>query len=111
VCARRPITPDEREEAVNGLLLGFPGRFQTINNVAWAFSTLPMYQRPADWYERWPERLQAVSLEAANAVAKKYCDPQAFEVVLVGDRAKVEPTLDGLGMPLVVYDPQGNVVK
>ena len=111
VCATRPLTAGEREEAVGGLLLGFPGRFQTINNVAWAFSTLPTFGRPADWYERWPERLRGVTLEAANEVAKKYCDPQAYEVILVGDRAKVEPTLDGLGMPVVVYDAQGNRAK
>ncbi len=111
VCGTRPLTSEEREEAVGGLLLGFPGRFQTINNVAWAFSSLPMYGRPIDWFERWPERVRGVTLEAANAVAKKYCDPKAWEVVLIGDHAKVEPTLEGLGMPLVVYDPQGNPAK
>jgi zinc protease len=111
VCGARPLTAGEREEAVGGLLLGFPGRFQTINNVAWAFSSLPMYGRPADWFERWPDRVRSVTLEAANAVAEKYCDPKAWEVVVVGDRKQVEPTLEGLGMPVIVYDPQGNVVK
>ncbi len=111
VCASRPLTAAERDEAVGGLLLGFPGRFQTINNVAQAFAAIPMYGRPADWYVRWPDRLRGVTLEAANAVAQKYCDPRAYEVVLVGDRARVEPTLEGLDMPILTYDAQGNPAK
>jgi zinc protease len=107
LCASRPLTRQERDEAVSGLLLGFPGQFERINGVAARLSTLPVYLRPADWYTRWPERVQLVDVDAVNRAASKHCDPQQYVVVLAGDRARVEPELKGLGLPVIHHDPQG----
>lgn len=107
MCGKRPLTQEERDEAVAGLLLGFPGRFQRTDGVAEQFASLPIYGRPADWFDRWPANVEAVTLNEANRVAQKYCDPSTFSVVVVGDRARVEPTLSGLGLPVVGFDAQG----
>jgi zinc protease len=107
LCGSRPITGQERDEAVGGLLLGFPGRFERGAGVADQLSALPLYARPDDWLEKWPERVKAVDVASVNQVAKGYCNPDDFVVVIAGDREIVEPTLDGLGRKIFYYDAQG----
>ena len=110
-CGTRPITDKERGEAVGGLLLGFPGRFERIGDIAGQLADLPIYGRAADWYAKWPSRVKAVTLPEANAVAKKYCDPEKYVVVIAGDLEKLKPTLEGLGMPVIAYDAEGEPAK
>jgi zinc protease len=110
-CGARPLTGKERGEAVEGLLLGFPGRFEYIGAVAGQLADLPVYGRPADWYAKWPSRVKSVTLAEANAVAKKYCDPSRYVVVIAGDLKKLRPALKGLGMPVVTVDAEGEPAK
>lgn len=106
-CKKRPLTEQERDESVSGLLLGFPGKFERMSQVAMSFASLPIFDRPIDWYNKWPQRIKDVSLSDANSVAKKYCDPEAYAVVVAGDRKANESALGELGMPLIEYDAQG----
>ena len=109
VCSSRPLTADERDASVNGLLLGFPSTFESINEVASRFGQLPVYGRPLDWYQHWPERTKAVSLEQANEVGKRYCDKSQFVLAVAGDKAKVLPTLEGIGYAPVEIDARGRL--
>jgi zinc protease len=107
LCGKRPITPAERNEAVSGLLLGFPGRFETSGGMAQQFAGIVIYQRPVDWFDTWPAAVEAVDVPAANRVANENCDPNGYSIVLAGDRATIEPTLASLNRPLVLHDRQG----
>lgn len=107
LCEKRPITGEERNQAVSGLLLGFPGRFETLGGMAQQFASVVVHQRPVDWYDRWPGAVEAIDVGAANRVARENCDSKLFSVVLAGDRAAIEPSLAGLGRPIVAYDRQG----
>ena len=105
----RPITAHEREEAVGGLLLGFPGRFESMGGVAGQLAGLVLDQRPPDWYRGWPERVQSTTLEEVNAAAKRWAGaPDAYIIVVAGDRTSLEPTLASLGLPILPYDAQGS---
>lgn len=108
ICSAKPITGQERDEAVGGLLLGFPGRFERGGDVASQLASLPLYGRADDWFEKWPARVQAVTADGANQAVKSYCDPSEYVIVLAGDRKVVEPTLEGLERKLHFYDAQGN---
>jgi len=110
MCGPRPLTAEELEEAVSGLLLGLPGRFERTGSVAAEIANLPVQGRTEDWLSEWPGRLREVNLEAARAVARRYCDPRRMDLFVVGDRAVVEPTLAGLDRPVFVYDAQGAVI-
>jgi zinc protease len=108
ICASRPITQKERDEAVSGLLLGFPGRFERGGSVAMQLANLPLYSRPDDWLEKWPEHVKAVTTDRANTVTKSYCNPDDYVIVVAGDRKVVAPTLSGLGRKLLFFDAQGS---
>lgn len=108
LCGERPITAKERDEAVGGLLLGFPARFERGGDVAMQLANLPLYGRPDDWLEKWSERVKAVSTEQANALAKGYCKADEYVIVLAGDGNVVVPTLEGLERKVSFFDAQGN---
>jgi len=111
VCTKRPIDEKERAEAVGGLLLGFPGRFERGGDVAGQLASLPLYGRADDWLEKWPDRVKAITLAEANAVAKEYCNADDYVIVVAGDRKVVEPSFAGLDRKLFVFDAQGNPLK
>ena len=111
LCGKRPITPTERNEAVSGLLLGFPGRFETLGAMAQQFAGIVIYQRPVNWFDAWPAAVEAIDVQAANRVAHENCDPNSYSIVLAGDRASIEPTLATLNRPLVLHDRQGKRIQ
>jgi len=60
----------------------------------------------ADYWDRYPERINAVTAAEAQATAKKYLDPSRLQIVAVGNSEGVGRTLRKLG-PVEVYDADG----
>jgi len=110
VCSTRPLVAQERDDSVSGLLLGNPSTFESIDLLGARFAQLAIYGRPLDWFELWPSRVAAVTLEQTNQVAQAYCQRSEFAIVVAGDAAKVAPTLDGIGFDLVQLDPRGELL-
>ena len=73
-------------------------------------SELALYDRPVDWYVRWPGRVQDVTVQDVNAVARAYCDPSEFVIVVAGDMRTVRPALEALEWRVVAYDAQRRVL-
>jgi len=111
ICGSKPLAAQERDDSVGGLLLGYPATFESIELLGARFSQIPIYNRPLDWFERWPSRVAAVTLEQANQAAHSYCQKSDFSIVVAGDAAKVTPTLDGIGFELVKVDAKGQPLQ
>jgi len=107
VCSTRPLVAQERDESVQGLLLGYPGTFENAEALAESFTQIALQNRPLDWFERWPSRVAAVTLEQANQAAQRYCQRSDFDILVAGDAAQVAPALDGLGFEVVKVNPRG----
>jgi zinc protease len=103
----RPLTAQERDSSVGGLLLGYPGTFDSIDLLASRLAVLPLQGRPLDWYSTWPEQVASVTLEGANAAAQRYCDVSEFSLIVAGDAATVAEGLDELGFERVNVDATG----
>jgi zinc protease len=89
-----------------------PGIFETSGGEAGALSEIFVYNLARDYFSRLPDQFNAVTAEAAEAVAKKYLHPDQLILVCVGDRAKSEPELLKLDLGAVeIRDADGNVVK
>ena len=70
---------------------------------------LAVCNRRANWLDStWSDHVEAVTVADANRAAQDYCNVSRAEVAVVGDRSVVAPTLEGLGMPIIDYDAQGN---
>ena len=107
-----PMKPEELSLAKDSQSRSLPGIFETSGGEAGALSEIFVYNLARDYFSRLPDQFNAVTAEAAEAVAKKYLHPDQLILVCVGDRAKIEPELLKLDLGAVeIRDADGNVVK
>jgi zinc protease len=104
----RPISEEEERSAREGLLLGFPSRFENMGGVAAQVAELPLYGRPVTWYQEWPKRVGAVTAEGIAKVATSVGTSAGYIIVVSGDFAAVGPSFEGIGVPVYRLDAQGN---
>ena len=67
------------------------------------------YKLPADYWDRYAERVMAVTAPQIQAAARKYLAADRMQVVAVGDPARVADTLRKLGT-VETYDADGKPV-
>jgi zinc protease len=105
-----PLAPEELRLALGTLVRSLPGEFETSANAGATFSSLYIYDLPLDYYQTFSERAEAVSAEAVLAAGRRYLNPERMIVVVVGDRARIEPGLRSLELgPLELRDARGEL--
>ena len=103
----RPVTTEEFDNAKDGILRGLPSQFETQSQMLQQLTRLVVFDLPDDYFTRLADSLRAVSLEDVNRVARERLDDSHLKVVVVGDKAAVEPGLRELGLPIVPVDYEG----
>lgn len=94
------------------LSLGLPGDFETSASVAQQFADVLVNELPADTWDRYVDGINTVTAADVQRVAKQYIDPDHFVIVVVGDRAAVEPGLKALNEgPVIARDLWGHAVR
>jgi predicted Zn-dependent peptidase len=63
------------------------------------------HKLPADYWDRYPERITAVTGEEVRSAARKYLDPSRLHIVAVAEPA-VAAKMGSYGT-LVLYDTEG----
>ena len=107
----KPMNADELRLAKDALARSLPGAFETSASAAGSFSNVYVYDLGLDYFTKYPARVDEVTIDQTQAVARKYLGPEKLVVVAVGDRAKIEPELRKLGLgAMEVMTPDGKVV-
>jgi zinc protease len=102
------ISPDELSLATSYLDGVFPIRFETTAAIAAALSILVLHGLPDDYYDRYRERVRAITTDQILQAAQRYLHPEALQLVAVGDPVSVREPLAQLGFgPITVYDTLG----
>ena len=96
-----PMTAEELAMAKDSLVRSLPSDFQTSSNVTASTANLYIFDLGLDYFSKYPERLSSITVEQAKAAAEKYLVPEKMVVVAVGDRAKIQPTLQKLNLGAV----------
>jgi len=106
----RPATEAELAFAKDRVIKGFPARFETVGGVAGTLVELVNYDLPSDYFTTYRDKVDSVTQDDLHRVARKYLDPSRMVILIVGDRAKVEPTLKDLPFAKIinVLDTEGN---
>ena len=106
----RPATAEELAFAKDRLIKGFPARFETTFGVAGTLAELVLYRLPDDYFAKYQSEIESVTEADVSRVAKTHLDPDHMVILVVGDRAKVEPALKTLPFAKVInaVDPDGN---
>ncbi len=105
-----PVTDKELADMKRAIVAGFARSLENpaalLNNYVDSY----IYKLPADYWEKYPALIEAVTAADIQRVARKYWAPERLQIVAVGDRAKVEPTLRKLGA-VQVYDADGKQIQ
>ena len=105
-----PVTQRELDYNKQSIIRRYPSGFETIGAISDQLENLVIYGLPDTYFNDYVSRINAVSLEDVNRVAKKYLDPSKIAIVIVGDRKVIEPGLKDLGYPLTMLDIDGKPI-
>lgn len=105
------VSPDELSLATSYLDGVFPIRFETTSAIAAALAVLVIHGLPEDYYDRYRERVRAMTAEQILEAAQRHLHPESLQMLIVGDPATVRGPLEAMQFgPLTVYDAQGNAI-
>lgn len=94
------ITDAELTFSKNYLMGVFPNTVQTASELAQRVHELEIYNLPEDYFDRYRERIAAVTKEDVVNAAKEHVNPDRLVVVVVGKAAEVREPLKTLGLPM-----------
>jgi zinc protease len=107
-----PLTAEELALARDSLVRSLPGQFESSSQVLSSFADVYVFNLGMDYFQRFPQQVNAVTTEAVQDVARRHLIPDRMVVVAVGDRAKIDPQLREVGLgSLELRDSDGNVVR
>ena len=95
---RETISADELAKAKNYLSLGFPGAFETIEDLAARIEELAIYGLPDRYYAEYTAAVGGVTAAAAQRAAALHIEPDTLAVVVVGDRTRIEGGIRALNL-------------
>lgn len=94
---------DERKRSV---VASFALSLEEPNQLLNYAITRKMYRFSADYWDTYPARIMGVSGDDVQRVALKYINPEAIQIVAVGDASKIKSILEKYGA-LDIYDTKG----
>lgn len=93
---------DKKRSLVASFALSLESPQQVLNY----YVTRWIYKLPADYWDKYPQRVMSVNAAQVQSMAKKYLDPKNMQIIAVGDGKKVEATLRKFG-ELEVFNTEG----
>ncbi|MFN0141103.1 MAG: M16 family metallopeptidase [Pyrinomonadaceae bacterium] len=106
-----PVTQKELDYNKQSLIRRFPSGFETVGAMSNQLANLVVYGLPDTYFNDYIGKVNSVTLDDVNRVARQYLDPSKMAIVIVGDRKVIEPGLKELGMPITILDADGNVLS
>ena len=97
-----PVPPSELEDAKRSIAASFALTLEQLPQLVNYFSHRGVYGLSNDYWDRYPEKLMAVSPEDVQRVGAQYLDLSKLQIVAVGDAAQLEPLLKPLGPVTIV---------
>jgi zinc protease len=106
-----PITAKELDYNKQSLIRRYPAAFETVGGISNQLSNLVVYGLPDRYFNDYIAKVNAVTLDDVNRVAKQYLDPSKMAIVVVGDRKTIEPALKDLGYSITILDADGKPIS
>ena len=91
------VEEEELGLARNALTLSLPLQFETAAQVTTRVSRQHIYDLPADYWETFRERIEAVTPEEIRQVCRTYLAPERLTLLAVTDASETESGLSRFG--------------
>ena len=79
-----PVSEAELRRGKDALILSLPRAFETPGRIVSRLATVEAYGLPQDYWQRFPERVEAVDRDEVLRIAHSYFDPARLLAVSVG---------------------------
>ncbi len=103
------VPAQELADAKRSLIAAFALNLESPQTLLSNAVTRFRHGLPADYWDRYPERIMAVTETDVQAMAAKYLDPSRVQVVAVGNSEAIARALRKIG-PIEVYDAEGKKI-
>jgi predicted Zn-dependent peptidase len=98
-----PVTAEELERAKRSIVGNFALTLESPQGVLSRFLELVRDGLPLDYWDTYPSRIQAVTAEDVQRVARKYLGKNRIQLIAVGERSQIEEGLKKFG-PVEIVD-------
>ena len=106
----KPVPPSEFEDVKRAIVAAFALSLENANAILNYYIQSWTYGLPADYWDTYPAKISAVTIEQAQAAAKKYWDPSRLHIIAVGDGPKMAPIFAAYGT-VEMFDQDGKPMK
>lgn len=92
------VAPDELARAKAYLRLGVPGDLESTAQIAGQIIGLGAFNLPLTWLQEYVTRVDAVTVEDVQRVARRFVPATTPTVVIVGDLSKIRAGIEALNL-------------
>lgn len=107
----RQVSGDELASAQGSLTRGYARGFETAEQVARSAAQLALFNLPDDTFDRFVERVEAVTADDVTRLARTWLSSQAMQAVVVGDPDTARRGLDDVGMGAIEERLADDILK
>jgi predicted Zn-dependent peptidase len=100
------VPEDELDAARRSVVARFALSLESPQQLIAYAITRKAYNFPADYWDKYPAQIVAITPDEVQRVAKKYVNPATMQVVAVGDAVKIKAVLEKYG-PVENVDASG----
>jgi zinc protease len=104
------VPPAELEDGKRAIAARFALSLEQPTTILGLAVSRVQFRLPDDYWDAYPDKIMAVTAEDVQRVARKYLDPDALQIVAVGDGLKIQSVLEPYG-PVEVYDSSGKLTS
>jgi predicted Zn-dependent peptidase len=104
-----PIPAKEFADAKRSMIASFALTLESPQALLNNAITRYRFKLPVDYWDKYAERINAITVSDTQAMAKKSLDPARIQIVAVGNAEGVGRALRKLG-PVQVFDAEGRLV-
>jgi predicted Zn-dependent peptidase len=95
--AKQPVSDVEFANAKRAIIGGFALSLENPQSFLGNVYQQKLYGFPANYWETYPERINAVTKEDIERVAAKYFDPKRMQIVAVGEASQIREAMQKYG--------------
>jgi zinc protease len=104
------VSEKELRDAKSFLMGVFPLRAETQEGLTNLLVSQQLFDLPADYLQTYRDKVNAITLEDVERVAKKYISPDKIAIVVVGDAEEILKQVKPYSTKIEVFDTEGKTL-